>query len=816
MARHYPNSTAFFLLVPVVGVLACGGEDLTTPPTAGSVEVTTSTTGAEPDPDGYTVQLDAGSAQVIGSAAVLQISDISVGSHAIQLADVAANCTVAGDNPRTVAVTAGEATAVTFAVVCSAVPTTGNLDVSSSTIGPSTDADSYTITLDGTDRGPLGLSAVVSLTGLTPGTHVLGLSGVPANCQVSEENPRSVTVAAGASTAVAFSVTCTAPPLEAGTIRVTTVTTGTDQDSDGYVFAVDGGSSQPIGINSAATVASVAAGEHSVQLGGVTSSCAVEGTNPRAVTVSRGTMAELSFVVTCTTSTAGTPSASKSGIEASPSTMNLQGISTVTVTVRDGNGRSLSGVSVTLSSSGTGNSISPASQPSGTDGRATFTFTSEVAETKTITARAGLVELSQKATVTVEKVASTIDITSDDPEPSVVNQKIRVTVFVTAGNQAPSGAVTVTVSNGPETCSATLENGNAFCDIVLLTSGTGADNQRVITAAYSGDDRCTSDTDTEGHRVDPSIFELVSVRDHIPGSFTVPRALYADRDRIYLGSAQGTLFVLARDRAADFPIIQTIDLGVPITAVRGDADRLYASTPDGLWVFAKGTSLSVVATRVLSTYLGTVEVLGDKIYVTVGQAELEVDSDHLYLARLSAENEVALEVDKTTLEVTRTYGETFVEGQTVVYNRVTGAIAATIPYPPVQLGPPGQPRLYLNGSSLMETNPGCCGLGITIVKAPEFVESEFISEPNANAVVAVDNGFWAGMETGTVGFFDQQNHLVQRLDLPAITGHIGGEDIEIRSLWADGFDDLVFAASTWGNDASRSPTLPAFFVLRLK
>lgn len=292
--------------------------------------------------------------------------------------------------------------------------------------------------------------------------------------------------------------------------------------------------------------------------------------------------------------------------------------------------------------------------------------------------------------------------------------------------------------------------------------------------------------------------------------------MYADRDRIYLGSAQGSLFVLARDRAADFPIVQTIDLGVPITGVRGDADRLYVATTDGLWVFAKGSSLSVVAARALSTYLGTVEVFEDKIYVTVGQAELAVDSHYLYLARLNAENEVALEVDKATLEVTRTYGETFVDAKTVVYDRLTGAVAATIPYPPIQLGTVGQPNLYPNGNSLMQTVPGCCGWGISIVKIPEFVESEFISEPNTNVVVAVQNGFWSGMETGEVGFFDSQNHLVQKLNLRTMTGHTGIEDIEIRSLWADGFDDLVFAGSSWGNDASRSLSLPAFFVLRLK
>ncbi|MGH7498434.1 MAG: hypothetical protein ACREOQ_07635, partial [Gemmatimonadales bacterium] len=91
-----------------------------------------------------------------------------------------------------------------------------------------------------------------------------------------------------------------------------------------------------------------------------------------------------------------------------------------------------------------------------------------------------------------------------------------------------------------------------------------------------------------------------------------------------------------------------------------------------------------------------------------------------------------------------------------------------------------------------------------------------ISEPNTNTVVAVQGGFWSGLETGEIGFYDSQNDLVQRLNLRTFTGHTGSEDIEIRSLWADGFDDLVFAGSDWGNESSRSPTLPAFFVLRLK
>jgi hypothetical protein len=758
------------------------------------------------------VQLDATPPQAIGSAATLRLMEIAAGAHTIQLAGVAANCTISGDNPRTLSIIAGETTTVMFVVTCSA--TSGSLEVTSSTSGSSTDADGYALTLDGTDRGPLAASASVTLTGLTPGNHVVGLSGIAANCQVSEDNPRAVSIVAGVSTAVAFTVTCVEPPSKAGTLRITTITTGPDQDPDGYAFAVDGGSSQPIGVNSVATLANVAEGNHSVRLSGMTSSCTLVGPNPRGVTVSSGTAAELRFAISCKTAVAGTPSASRSAVAASPSIMNLQQTSVVTITVRDGNGTPLSGVSVTLSSSGTGNTISPASQPSDKDGKANFTYSSTVAETKTITARAGLVDLTQRALITVEKVASTVEMTLGGSDHYVVPQTVRVSFFVSAGNQAPTGDVTLTVSNGPETCTATLVNQNGFCDIVLQAPGTGPDHQRIFTATYSGDAQCAHAAATETRRVDPSVFEVVSVRDHIPGSFG-HRNIWADRDRIYLGSAQGSLFVLARDRAADFPIVQTIDIGVPISGVRGDAERLYVTAVDGqLRVYAKGSSLSLVTTRAYSTYLGSLEVFQDKLYLGVA-GELAVDSDRLYLAQLN-EGEVALEVDKGTLEVTRTYGQTFVQGRTVVYDRLTGAAGATIPYPPVQLGPPGQPTLYPNGNRLIETVPGCCGLGITILQAPEFVESEFIPEPNTNVIVAVQHGFWSGMETGEIGYFDSQNHLVQKLNLRTLTGHTGSEDIEIRALWADGFDDLVFAASSWGNDASRGPTLPAFFVLRLK
>jgi hypothetical protein len=54
-----------------------------------------------------------------------------------------------------------------------------------------------------------------------------------------------------------------------GSIAVTTTTTGSDLDADGYTVSVDGGAAQAIGINETKTVSQVSTGSRSVTLGGV-------------------------------------------------------------------------------------------------------------------------------------------------------------------------------------------------------------------------------------------------------------------------------------------------------------------------------------------------------------------------------------------------------------------------------------------------------------------------------------------------------------------------------------------------------------------
>ena len=288
------------ILGSVLGLLSCSGDDLVSPAN-GSIEIRTTTKGPEPDPDGYAVSINNGAEVNLGANATHRVEDLGPGDHSVELRDVTANCTVAGENPRSVSLEAGSNATVDFNVTCGL--TTGSMRVTTSTSGVSPDPDGYTITLNGSDRGALAVTGESRLEALAAGEHVVGLSGVAANCQVTGENPRSVTVAAGTEVTVAFALICAAPPAVTGTLRVTTSTSGQSPDPDGYAFSVDGGAGQPIGTTASTTVDAVATGDRVVALSGVASNCTVQGTNPRPVTVATGATAEVAFAVTCTSAT---------------------------------------------------------------------------------------------------------------------------------------------------------------------------------------------------------------------------------------------------------------------------------------------------------------------------------------------------------------------------------------------------------------------------------------------------------------------------------------------------------------------------------
>jgi Tol biopolymer transport system component len=198
------------LLVALPTSFACHGDGLVVPDT-GTLEVTTSTTGTAPDPDGYTVQLDAEQPRAIAVTGSLQSSELSPGHHSVLLGGIAPNCSVADENPRTVNVTAGEISPISFEVTCTAV--TGNLRITMAATGVFGDPNGYTVLVDGTDRGKVAWNSSIVLKGIAAASHSLGLADIAEHCHVDGENPRMVEVQAGISTDVTFNTNCAATPV---------------------------------------------------------------------------------------------------------------------------------------------------------------------------------------------------------------------------------------------------------------------------------------------------------------------------------------------------------------------------------------------------------------------------------------------------------------------------------------------------------------------------------------------------------------------------------------------------------------------------
>jgi hypothetical protein len=152
------RTLAFGVVVALTGVVAAGcGDDDPAPPTTGQIAVTTVTTGDTPDADGYALTLDGNVAGNIGVNADVIIPDLAVADYSVGLTNVAANCTVAGDNPRTLGVTAGLSTTTTFSVDCPGAPAAVTLAVA-------TEADEVTLTWN---ASPLATSYRAELVGGT-------------------------------------------------------------------------------------------------------------------------------------------------------------------------------------------------------------------------------------------------------------------------------------------------------------------------------------------------------------------------------------------------------------------------------------------------------------------------------------------------------------------------------------------------------------------------------------------------------------------------------------------------------------------------
>jgi adhesin/invasin len=177
------------------------------------------------------------------------------------------------------------------------------------------------------------------------------------------------------------------------------------------------------------------------------------------------------------------PSAGKSTVSADPTSIQAgSGLSTITVTVLDGNGSPVSGASVTLQASGSGNTLTQPSGVTGADGVATGTLASTVPGTKVVTATVnGSITVNQTAQVTVTVApATTVELVEGDGQSAEVGTTVPVRPAVRVTNdlgQPVAGfgvTFVVTGGGGSVTGASQTTNSEGIARVGSWTLGTTA------------------------------------------------------------------------------------------------------------------------------------------------------------------------------------------------------------------------------------------------------------------------------------------------------------------------------------------------------
>ena len=461
-----------------------------TTPALGNLTVSTSTSGANLDPDGYTVAVDGGPGQAIGINGSLSFTNQAAGSHSVTLSGVAVNCTVTGGNSQTVTVPSGGTATAAFTVSCSAA--TGNLTVTTSTTGSNLDPDGYAVTVDGGSPQVIGINASTSYPGLPAGSHTVAISGVAANCTVTGGNSQTVSVPSGGTATAAFTVSCSATT---GDLTVTTSTSGSSLDPDGYTVTVDGGSPQALGINASVSYPGLSAGSHTVAISGVATNCTVSGGPSQTVSVPSGGTATTAFSVSCVTPPGNlTVSTSTTGSSldpdgytvtvdgGSPQAIGINASVTYTSLTAGSHTVAISGVATNCTVSG--GTSQPVSVPSG--GTATTTFS-----VSCVTPPGNLTVSTSTAGSSLDPDGYTVTVDGGSPQAIGINASVSYT-NLTAGNH------TVAISGVATNC--TVSGGTSRA--VSVPSGSTATTTFSV-SCVTPPGNLTASTSTTGSSLDP-------------------------------------------------------------------------------------------------------------------------------------------------------------------------------------------------------------------------------------------------------------------------------------------------------------------------
>jgi len=288
---------AGFLLLSMLGV-ACRDSSA---PTRGTIDVTVRSTGNDLDPDGYVVTLDSRKTQNATLNSTIEFTGVAPGNHSVSLGNLASNCTVSDGNPRSVRLEAQATVTANFPVAC--VERTGSVRLTINTTGAGTDTDGYRVRIDFRAERAVAANEVLVLTEIHEGVHTLALTDVADNCVLTGGNQRDVSVGYADTTALQFSIACSAPR---GTLKITTTTTGLDLDADGYTVSFGSDPwdygwlySVKVPANGSVFLPDVDAGWYPLDIDGVATNCRVASIDPPVVLIQNQVVTSVSVNVVC-------------------------------------------------------------------------------------------------------------------------------------------------------------------------------------------------------------------------------------------------------------------------------------------------------------------------------------------------------------------------------------------------------------------------------------------------------------------------------------------------------------------------------------
>jgi hypothetical protein len=198
------------MLACAAASFGCGGSATDTD-SDGRIEITVTTSGADPQAEEYLLTLDGARPLAVRPNGSTIYDAVPEGPHVVHLFALADNCAVSGSSsPRSVNVLGGGVAEITFSVVCSS-PITGGFHIVVSSTGTETDDDGYQLSVAGTPLRAIDINADEIYQGLDPGMHLVTLKDVADFCEVQGGNPQPYTVVAGKTVRVAIHVGCGAP-----------------------------------------------------------------------------------------------------------------------------------------------------------------------------------------------------------------------------------------------------------------------------------------------------------------------------------------------------------------------------------------------------------------------------------------------------------------------------------------------------------------------------------------------------------------------------------------------------------------------------